>query len=140
MVVANNLNLVNITDLFANWRNFILLCLNLRHLGLYDLMCNINCKFSFDICQNRISLLLQKLQKMFSISSKKLFSFSRYSNFCIFPFLSIFARFIWWDETGIIMALWNGFYKSAITISGIAQKPLCIKSLKLARNFSEHVL
>ena len=29
---------------------------------------------------------LQKLWKMFFISSKKLFSFSRYSNFCIFIF------------------------------------------------------
>ena len=31
---------------------------------------------------------LQKLWKMFFISSKKLFSFSRYSNFCIFVFPS----------------------------------------------------
>ena len=30
-------------------------------------------------------LTLQKLWKMFFISSKKLFSFSRYLNFCIFP-------------------------------------------------------
>ena len=33
---------------------------------------------------------LQKLWKMFFISSQKLFSFSRYSNFCIFVFLSFF--------------------------------------------------
>ena len=33
---------------------------------------------------------LQKLLKMFFISSKKLFSFSRYSNFCIFVFPSFF--------------------------------------------------
>ena len=33
---------------------------------------------------------LQKLGKMFFISSKKLFSFSRYSNFCNFIFLSFF--------------------------------------------------
>ena len=31
---------------------------------------------------------LQKLQKMLFISSKKLFSFARYSNFCIFVFPS----------------------------------------------------
>ena len=34
---------------------------------------------------------LQKLWKMFFISSKKLFSFLRYSNFCIFIFLSFFS-------------------------------------------------
>ena len=36
---------------------------------------------------------LQKLRKMFFISSKKLFSFSRYSNFCIsiFPFFLFFS-------------------------------------------------
>ena len=34
---------------------------------------------------------LQKLWKMFFISSKKLFSFSRYSNFCIFLFLYFFS-------------------------------------------------
>ena len=33
---------------------------------------------------------LQKLWKTFFISSKKLFSFSRYSNFCIFVFPSFF--------------------------------------------------
>ena len=33
---------------------------------------------------------IQKLWKMFFISSKKLFSFSRYSNFCIFAFPSFF--------------------------------------------------
>ena len=33
---------------------------------------------------------LQKLWKMFFISSKKLFSFSRYSKFCIFVFPSFF--------------------------------------------------
>ena len=33
---------------------------------------------------------LQKLWKMFFISSKKLFSFSRYSNFCVFVFPSFF--------------------------------------------------
>ena len=33
---------------------------------------------------------LQKLWKMFFISSKKLFLFSRYSNFCIFIFPSFF--------------------------------------------------
>ena len=37
-------------------------------------------------------LALQKLWKMFFISSKKLFSFSRYSNFCIFVFPSFFSR------------------------------------------------
>ena len=35
-------------------------------------------------------LALQQLWKMFLISSKKLFSFSRYSNFCIFIFPSFF--------------------------------------------------
>ena len=34
---------------------------------------------------------LQKLWKMFFISSKKLFSFSRYSNFCIFRFSPIIS-------------------------------------------------
>ena len=33
---------------------------------------------------------LQELWKMFFISSKKIFSFSKYSNFCIFIFLSFF--------------------------------------------------
>ena len=33
---------------------------------------------------------LRKLWKMFFISSKKIFSFSRYSNFCIFVFSSFF--------------------------------------------------
>ena len=33
---------------------------------------------------------LQKIWKMFFISSKKLFSFSRYSNFCIFDFPAFF--------------------------------------------------
>ena len=35
---------------------------------------------------------LQKLRKMFFILSKKLFSFSRYSNLCIFVFPSFFPR------------------------------------------------
>ena len=34
---------------------------------------------------------LQKLRKMFFISSKKLFSFLRYLNFCILVFLSFFS-------------------------------------------------
>ena len=34
---------------------------------------------------------LQKLWKMFFLSSKKLFSFSGYSNFCIFVFPSFFS-------------------------------------------------
>ena len=34
---------------------------------------------------------LQKLSKMFFISSKKLFLFSRYSNFCISVYLSFFS-------------------------------------------------
>ena len=38
----------------------------------------------------RQMIALQKLWKMFFISFKKLFSFSRYSNFCIFVFLSFF--------------------------------------------------
>ena len=44
---------------------------------------------------------LQKLWKMFFISSKKLFSFSRYSNFCISvfpsfsPLLAIALEFVW---------------------------------------------
>ena len=36
-------------------------------------------------------IVLQKLWKMFFISSKKLFSFSRYSNFCIFVFSPFFS-------------------------------------------------
>ena len=36
----------------------------------------------------------QKLWKMFFISSKKLFLFSRYLNFCIFVFPSFFPRYL----------------------------------------------
>ena len=39
---------------------------------------------------HQIFIFHQKLWKMFFISSKKLFSFSKYSNFCIFIFPSFF--------------------------------------------------
>ena len=60
--------------------------------------------------------------------------------FVFFPFLSTFARSQQWDETAIIMTLWSGFYKWQNVIFGIAQKPVCIKSWKLWRKLSEHVL
>ena len=45
---------------------------------------------------------LQKLWKMFFISSKKLFSFARYSHFYVFPFLSTLSRLKRTNGTGKI--------------------------------------
>ena len=50
---------------------------------------------------------LQNLWKMFFISSKKLFSFSRYSTFCIVPFLSTFSRFQRTSGSGIVYDVMN---------------------------------
>ena len=52
---------------------------------------------------------LQKLRKMFFISSKKLFSFSRYSNFCIFFPSFPLSRFKRKNGSGIIYDVMNCF-------------------------------
>ena len=74
---------------------------------------------------------LQKLWKMFSISSKNLFSFSRYSNFCIF--FSTLSRFERTNESEIIYDVTKGLHKFADVIFGITQKPLCIIYSNLIR-------
>ena len=51
---------------------------------------------------------LQKLWKMFFISSKKLFSFSRYSSFCIF-FLSFFP----------VIHCFRGWFKRNLKVYGV---------------------
>ena len=71
---------------------------------------------------------------MFFISSKKPFSFSRYSNFCIF--LSSFPHFP--DLKGQMeveqfMMSWIGLHKFADAIFGITQKPLYIVSSNLIK-------
>ena len=70
------------------------LCLLHKHL-LRDVLqnrCFSNIKayvhYSDQICISHQMIALQKLWKMFFISSKKLFAFSRYSNFCISVFPS----------------------------------------------------
>ena len=79
-------------------------------------------------------LTLQKLWKVFFISSKKLFTFSRYSNFC--NFFSSFLHFP--DAKGEMkvewfMMSWIGLHKFADVIFGIIQKLLYITSSYLAR-------
>ena len=50
----------------------------------------------------------KKLWKMFFVSSKKLFLFSRYWNFCVFsPFLSTPSRFRRTNRSGIIYDVMN---------------------------------
>ena len=69
---------------------------------------------------------LQKLWKMLFISPKKLFSFSRYSNFCNFP------KFPDWK--GQMNNLWcHDLNKFADVILGIIQKPLYITSSNLVK-------
>ena len=41
------------------------------------------------------------------ISSKKFLSFTRYSNFCYFPFLSALPSYKWTNESGIIYDVMN---------------------------------
>ena len=51
---------------------------------------------------------LQKLWKMLFISSKKLFSFSRYSNFCIFfSSFPYFPQWLFWDIYQNYKEVWD---------------------------------
>ena len=68
---------------------------------------------------------------MFFITLKKLFLFSKYSNFCNFPpFLSTFSRFKRTNGSGISGI---GLHKSAGVIFGIIQEPLYITPSNLVR-------
>ena len=77
---------------------------------------------------------LQNLWKMFFISSKKLFSFLRYSIFCNFP-----PSFLYFpDSKGQMkvewfMMSWAGLHKFAVVIFGITGKLLYIPPLNLVR-------
>ena len=78
---------------------------------------------------------LQKLWKIFFISSKQLFSFSRYSNF--YNFFPCFPHFP--DSKGqiiymswiYVMMSWTGLHKFEDVIFGITQKLLYITSSNL---------
>ena len=64
---------------------------------------------------------------MFFISSKKLFSFSRYSNFCIFfPFFPHFPDTKGQMEVEQFMMSWTDLHKFAGSIFGVTQKLLYI--------------
>ena len=66
---------------------------------------------------------------MFFISSKKLFSFSRYSNFCdFFPSFPHFPDSEGQMEVEQFMMSWIGLHKFADVIFAITQKPLYISS------------
>ena len=69
------------------------------------------------ICHQRIAL--QKLWKLFFISSKKLFSFSRYAIFClsVFPFfLSVSHCFGGWSKINLkVCDIINCLNKNSIT-------------------------
>ena len=72
-----------------------------------------------------------KLWKMFFASSKKLFSFSRYSNFCIlFP---SFPHFPGSKSTNGSMMSWIGLHKFEDLIFGITQTPFYITPSNLVR-------
>ena len=82
---------------------------------------------------------LQKLWKMFFISSTKLFLVSRYSHFCIFflpilflPFHTFQTQRDKWKWNNLS---WIGLHKFADVISGITQKPLYIISSNLVRQY-----
>ena len=78
----------------------------------------------------------QKLWKVFFISSKKLFSFSRYSNFCNFslPFHTFqIQKDKWkWNNFTNFMS-WIGLHKFADAISEITQQLCHITSSNLVR-------
>ena len=72
-----------------------------------------------------------KLWKMFFASSKKLFSFSRYSNFCIlFP---SFPHFPGSKSTNGSMMSWIVLHKFEDLIFGITQTPFYITPSNLVR-------
>ena len=66
--------------LFLEWKEKSDFALTHSELNIFVLSSN----FCLLFCIFHQTIALQKLWKMFFISSKKLFSFSRYSNFCIF--------------------------------------------------------
>ena len=77
---------------------------------------------------------LPKLWKMFFISSKKLFSFSRYSSFCsFFPSFPHFPDSKGQMEVEQFKMPWIGLHKFANASFGITQKPLYIISSDLLR-------
>ena len=63
------------------------LCMSVYFIYLYIYLKLLSAIFYQNFIFHQI-IALKKLWKMFFISSKKLFSFSRYSNFCIFIFPS----------------------------------------------------
>ena len=72
---------------------------------------------------------------MFFTSSKKLFSFLRYSNFCnFFPSFPHFPDSNG-SESGIIYDVWTDLHKFADIIFGITQKLLYITSSSLVRQY-----
>ena len=74
---------------------------------------------------------LKKLWQKLFISSKTLFWFLRYSNFCNFLPSNIltFGEEV---NNGIITMSWN-LHKLSIVTFGITQKPIWIKALEMAR-------
>ena len=70
---------------------------------------------------------------MFFISFEKLFSFSRYSNFCIFPFLSTLSRFKRRNGSEIIYDVMNWLNKFADVAFGITQKAALHYIIKLGQ-------
>ena len=75
-----------------------------------------------------------KTMKKFFISPKKLFSFSRYSNFCDFlPSSPNFPDSKGQMKVEWFLMSWNGTHKFTDVIFGITQKPLYITSSNLVR-------
>ena len=70
---------------------------------------------------------LYKLWKMLFISSKKLFSFTRYLNFCNFsPSFPRFSDLKGKMKVSQFMTSWTDLHKLSDVIFGITQKPLYI--------------
>ena len=77
---------------------------------------------------------LPKLWKVFFISSKKLFSFWKYSNFCnFFPSFPHFPDKKGQVEVEQFVMSWIGLHKFADTIFEITQQPFYITSSNLVR-------
>ena len=77
---------------------------------------------------------LQKLRKVFFISSKKLFLYSRYSNFCnFFPSFPHFPDSKGQMEVEQFMMSWIGLHKLVGVVFGITQKQLYITPSNFVR-------
>ena len=94
--LANTLNFVEDLHRIGTWSCICYLFSDFKFCKCCGVLFSFTVEFKACVCYFLLNFCFspndspQKLWKMFFILSKKLFSFSRYSNFCIFVFPSFF--------------------------------------------------